>query len=183
MELLNEPRILIGELDYSIMKMDEEKYFSKIMASENGMKQRQIENEAQPEENTLKNIVILGKSLDKVTETEKKVISAWVKTLGVQEINIHDKFFESGGNSLLASYLSKELNKLYPNMLAVTDIFIYSTVAEMAEYIEMKLGKEKKSEIDMKEEQVQEDDDISKLLNQFVNGEIDREKLEELLGE
>lgn len=73
-----------------------------------------------------------------VTETEEIIANCWRKVLGAQEISIYDKFYEAGGNSLMASYLLKEIEKRYPGIVSISDVFTYATIYDMAEYIDEK---------------------------------------------
>lgn len=130
------------------------------------------------EKSTFQSLTIIGKSLNEISEIEKNVICAWANTLGIVEVDVNDKFFESGGNSLLASYLHKEISNYYPGILAVTDIFLYSTINEIATFIDSKMNGAKK-----KLEKIQEDttDNIDELLQKFVSSELSMEELESLL--
>ena len=122
-------------------------------------------------------IEIYGKSPDKLSEEEKNVALAWSRTLKISSVNIHSKFFEIGGNSLLASYLQKEINKIYPSVVAITDVFAYSTIADMAAYISEKTRKV------IGDVAIAEDDDmdIENLVQQFVQGNLGIEEMEHLI--
>ena len=66
--------------------------------------------------------------------------------------------------------------------MTITDIFVYSSVAEIADYISTKLnGGVSKSKIEDAEEDILVDTDIEKMVSQFVNGDIDMEQLKTLL--
>ncbi|QDX94143.1 KR domain-containing protein [Brevibacillus laterosporus] len=81
---------------------------------------------------------ITGKDKASLSETEKTVARLWGQVLGLSEIDVYDKFFELGGDSLLASHLLKEMEKVYPGLLDITDVFIYATIVEMAAFIDQK---------------------------------------------
>lgn len=174
------PRILVGKFKHNNIALHATDIKRKIRFSP------QIETNlmtAMVSDNTdIKDVVIIGKSMDEITEVEEKIVKAWVKTLGVDEVDFNGKFFEVGGNSLLASYLHKEINSLYPGLMTITDIFVYSSVAEIADYISTKLnGGVSKSKIEDAEEDILVDTDIEKMVSQFVNGDIDMEQLKTLL--
>ena len=80
-------------------------------------------------------LVVHGCGSTPLNETGQKVALAWAGALGSREFGIRDKFFESGGNSLLASALQVELDRAFPGIVNIADIFIYSTIAELTEYI------------------------------------------------
>lgn len=121
--------------------------------------------------------VIYGKSPDKLTEVEKNIALAWARTLRVEEVNLYDKFFEAGGNSLLASYLQKEINRIYPDAMAITDVFVYSTIADIAAYIAGKLGIEQANSRQVEAEET----DIEDLVQKFVSGKLSLEEMELLV--
>ncbi|MBR6825147.1 MAG: SDR family NAD(P)-dependent oxidoreductase, partial [Oscillospiraceae bacterium] len=121
--------------------------------------------------------VIYGKSPDKLTDFEKNIALAWARTLRVTEVNLYDKFFEAGGNSLLASYLQKEINRIYPDAMAITDVFVYSTIADIAAYI---AGKQKPP-VKADDILIPEEGNIEDLVQKFVNGEISLEDIEKLV--
>ncbi len=121
--------------------------------------------------------IIYGKNPEKLTAVEKNIALAWARTLHVGEVNLYDKFFEAGGNSLLASYLQKEINRIYPDAMAITDVFVYSTVSDIAAYITGKLEPPAKE----KPALPQGSGDIENLVQQFMNGELSLDDLENLV--
>lgn len=68
-------------------------------------------------------------------ELEIKIANAFQKVLGVSPISIKDNFFELGGDSLLAMSLQIELMKI-SNNITYSDIFMYTTVEELANKID-----------------------------------------------
>jgi len=174
------PRVLVGEINYPVLASEDNGYDKKIKLSEQMAKKRSTAANiiTSPSIRGLQDIVVTGKSMDKLTEIEKNVISAWILTLGVDEVDIHDKFFESGGNSLLAAYLHKEMNKVYPGVMAITDIFVYSSVAEISNHIESKLGAGAKKLVI---EEEQNEQNLEKLVAQFAEGDMDLDQMLALL--
>jgi len=71
-------------------------------------------------------------------DLEIKIANAFQKVLGISPISIKDNFFELGGDSLLAMSLQIELMKL-SNTITYSDIFMYSTVEELANKIDQYL--------------------------------------------
>ncbi len=135
-----------------------------------------IENEIIVAETDSEAPIIYGKDPDKLTTVEKNIALAWARTLHVVEVNIYDKFFEAGGNSLLASYLQKEINRIYPDAMAITDVFVYSTISDIAAYISGKLGLDAP-----KLEEADSDADIEDLVRQFMSGKLSIEDMENLV--
>ncbi|UNK19972.1 SDR family NAD(P)-dependent oxidoreductase [Paenibacillus sp. N3/727] len=175
------PRVLVGDVNYSVLASESQGYGEKIKFSEKIEKKRGTATKVTTTtERDLHDVVVTGKSMDKLTEIEKHVISAWVKTLSVDEVDLHDKFFESGGNSLLAAYLHKELNKAYPGVTAITDIFVYSSVLDISNYIESKVSASTKKLVI---EEEQNEKNLEKMVAQFVGGDMDLDQILALLDE
>ncbi|WP_432409116.1 amino acid adenylation domain-containing protein [Wukongibacter sp. M2B1] len=68
-------------------------------------------------------------------EIEIRLIKLWEDLLEVEEIGINDNFFDIGGHSLKATILSSRIQKEFKVEVAVRDIFKFSTVKELARYI------------------------------------------------
>ena len=62
------------------------------------------------------------------------LVSIFEKVLNTKPIGIHDNFFELGGDSLLAMSLNIELLE-FTNKVSYSDIFKFSTVAELEDKI------------------------------------------------
>ena len=67
-------------------------------------------------------------------DLEVKIANAFEKILNVSPISVKDNFFELGGDSLLAMSLQIELMKI-SNNITYSDIFMHSTVEELANKI------------------------------------------------
>lgn len=70
------------------------------------------------------------------TTTEEILASLWSRVLGIQQIGIHDHFFELGGNSLSATQLVSQVRQTLEVDLPLRDLFHNATVAELALLIE-----------------------------------------------
>lgn len=66
---------------------------------------------------------------------QKKIADIWSELLNIDIVGSDDNFFDLGGNSLLAIQLEVELRKA-EYQIDYSDIYRYSTVRELAEYIE-----------------------------------------------
>ena len=70
------------------------------------------------------------------SETEKAVTAIWRKLFGIQQIGIHDNFFQLGGDSLLATQLLNKLNHNYAEAkLALSNLFENPTIAGLSKII------------------------------------------------
>jgi amino acid adenylation domain-containing protein len=71
------------------------------------------------------------------TETERRLADIWRELLDPQlEIDVHDSFFAVGGNSLKVTQLASRIRAAFGVELELRDLFVRSTVAELAELIE-----------------------------------------------
>ncbi|MGE5557191.1 MAG: condensation domain-containing protein [Bacillota bacterium] len=74
-------------------------------------------------------------------EAEENVAEVWQKVLGLDRIGRQDNFFDLGGNSILLIQMHAQLEKKYPGKTTMTDLFAYTTVAKLAEFINGKSRK------------------------------------------
>ena len=72
-----------------------------------------------------------GESAAPQTREEKILASIWADVLRVQNLGIHDNFFDSGGDSILSIQIVSKANQAGLR-LTPKDIFQYQTVAELA---------------------------------------------------
>ena len=70
------------------------------------------------------------------TNTEKELSQLWSEVLGLDQVGIHDDFFELGGNSLVATRIISRVRQTFQLELPIKSLFDAPTVAEMALLIE-----------------------------------------------
>jgi acyl carrier protein len=63
---------------------------------------------------------------------ETQLAALWQQVLGVQEIGIHDNFFDLGGHSLKAAQLFFQLEVVFGKQLPLATLFQAPTIAELA---------------------------------------------------
>lgn len=68
-------------------------------------------------------------------DLENCITELWKNILKIDKIGIHDKFFEMGGNSLLAVQFITELKKLSDYDISIMSIFQYPTIQALAAYL------------------------------------------------
>lgn len=163
-------RILIGRFNYLELVNEAEDLEGVVHFSENiSMK---IRNTAQKVNRTTEkrsyDISVYGKD-GPLTDTEQKIAQAWAQVLGIREIDYRDKFLEVGGDSLSANYLQKEINSYFPGMMDIIDVFVYSSIVEMAKYIDNKIDAPKKEAV----VNVDETQQMKHLLEMLAAGKID----------
>jgi acyl carrier protein len=66
------------------------------------------------------------------TETERVVAGLWQEVLGVEDVGIHDNFFDLGGHSLMVVLLHNRLKDSFPKELSIVDLFRHPTVASLS---------------------------------------------------
>ena len=69
-------------------------------------------------------------------ETEEKLAAIWKELLKTEKIGVNDSFFELGGHSLLAMRLISSVRKEMKSEIAIKDIFLRPTIADLAIHIE-----------------------------------------------
>jgi amino acid adenylation domain-containing protein len=70
---------------------------------------------------------------------EEMLAEIWAEVLGFEQVSVHDNFFELGGHSLLATQVISRLRDVFQVDLPLRRIFEASTVAGLAERVEMAL--------------------------------------------
>ena len=68
-------------------------------------------------------------------EIERRIASVWQRVLGIEQIGVHDNFFDLGGTSLNGIQLVSELKQEFKIDIPVVSIFEATTVAELAGYL------------------------------------------------
>ncbi|CDZ24038.1 hypothetical protein CCDG5_0919 [[Clostridium] cellulosi] len=76
------------------------------------------------------------------SKIESEIEKAWEEVLGIKNIGTNLNFFEIGGDSMKIINLHSKLDKLYPGILTVTDLFSYPSISKQAAYIENSLKDE-----------------------------------------
>jgi amino acid adenylation domain-containing protein len=69
------------------------------------------------------------------TPVEETIAGIWTRVLRIDQVGVHDNFFEVGGHSLLATRVVGELRKAFDGAVrpvSVMDMFTHPTVAELA---------------------------------------------------
>lgn len=62
---------------------------------------------------------------------EKKLAAIWRDVLNLEQIGIHDNFFDLGGHSLLAARMADRANRQFPVRMKLADVFRHPTIAEL----------------------------------------------------
>ncbi|MEW6737505.1 MAG: condensation domain-containing protein, partial [Acidobacteriota bacterium] len=70
------------------------------------------------------------------TQIEKTLASIWMEVLGINQVGIHDNYFELGGDSILSIQIIARANQAGLKFLP-KQIFQYRTIAELAAVVEL----------------------------------------------
>ena len=66
---------------------------------------------------------------------EKTLAEIWRGVLGVEQVGIHDNFFDLGGHSLLLAKVHSQVRTALGREVAMIDLFRYSTISALAKYL------------------------------------------------
>jgi len=76
------------------------------------------------------------------TPVEKYLVKIWVQVLDVDQVGIHDRFLDLGGDSLLAGRLICQVRDVFHIEVPLRTLFDTPTVADMAAEVERNLAKD-----------------------------------------
>jgi amino acid adenylation domain-containing protein len=74
-------------------------------------------------------------SIPPSTELEEVISEMWKELLGVNQVGIHDNFFDIGGHSLLILQAKTKMAKLLKRDIPLVDFFQYPTVSSLATHL------------------------------------------------
>lgn len=80
-------------------------------------------------------IKLKGKEGFAYSDVEQAIAYAWVQVLGYEELDIHDNFFEIGGDSILIARVHALIDAQYPGQATLTDLFSHPSIASLSEKI------------------------------------------------
>ena len=66
---------------------------------------------------------------------EEALVKIWAEVLEIDQVGVHDNFFDLGGHSLAATRIISRVVKAFTLELSVKALFDSPTVADMAEVI------------------------------------------------
>ncbi|MEC3975020.1 type I polyketide synthase [Amycolatopsis sp. H20-H5] len=75
-------------------------------------------------------------------DRERRIARIWCDLLGLDEVGVHDDFFDLGAHSLMVTQLTKELRRMGATALAASDVLRAPTVAAMAALVDSALSGE-----------------------------------------
>ncbi|MCL6591113.1 MAG: KR domain-containing protein [Firmicutes bacterium] len=150
-EILNAKvsRVIFGELNYKMIAAVYEhmpfKLTERIITAIKKQQARFTENKVS-KARTFQKAAVTGIDDPNQQETAYILGQIWANVLGLAEIDANDNFYNLGGDSILAGQLLKEIDRTYPEVLTISDIFSYSTINEQARVIQQRGGHLKRNE-------------------------------------
>jgi len=70
------------------------------------------------------------------SEVERVVADVWRNVLDIDQVGLHDNFFDLGGDSLLISSARSRLESVLETEISIVDLFRYPTVHSFARFVE-----------------------------------------------
>jgi acyl carrier protein len=64
------------------------------------------------------------------------VARIWASVLEMEQVDIHENFFDLGGHSLLLTRVHAQLQKNVSLQISIMDLFSYTTVSSLAGYLD-----------------------------------------------
>jgi acyl carrier protein len=69
------------------------------------------------------------------TEVERSIATVWQEVLHVENVGVHDNFFDLGGHSLLMVKIQTKLQEVVNRDVSMTELFKYPTINSLARYL------------------------------------------------
>src|SRR5215813_6186914 len=69
-------------------------------------------------------------------DTEKELAGIWARLLKIDEVGVHDNFFDLGGHSLLATQVVSRMRQVFKTEIPLRSLFEAPTVSALAERID-----------------------------------------------
>ena len=97
----------------------------------------------------INDINIEGKSDGKYSVTEITIGKIFGVVLGISNIDIYDHISDLGADSIIITQIYKVIDQQYKGVIDISDIFMYNSVSELAEYIDKKTEKNNGDDLDL----------------------------------
>ncbi|MDR0268843.1 SDR family NAD(P)-dependent oxidoreductase [Paenibacillus sp.] len=110
--------------------------------------------------------------------TLERVKQIWMDLFESENIDINMSFSDMGGDSIMATYLLKEIDKEFPGQVDIASVFNYPTISKLSDFIESKqvkkepIGKPEPS----KTPSAPSDDELDLLIQGLADGSISVEE-------
>lgn len=88
------------------------------------------------------NVNMTGRKINEYSLLEKEIGSVFGKILGFDQINIHDNYFELGGDSIYAAKIIAVINQCYQTNLTIADLLQHPIFEDFVEQVTKCIGLE-----------------------------------------
>ena len=68
-------------------------------------------------------------------ELQRAIAEVWQEVIGVDQVGLHDNFFDLGGHSLLMTRVQSKLSTLLNTEVSMIDLFKYPTINSLAQHL------------------------------------------------
>jgi acyl-coenzyme A synthetase/AMP-(fatty) acid ligase/acyl carrier protein len=66
---------------------------------------------------------------------EKSIAAIWQQVLGLEQVGVHDNFFDLGGHSLLMTQVYDKLQKIVDTKISMVELLEYPTISSLARFV------------------------------------------------
>lgn len=81
-----------------------------------------------------------GTCIQPRSKNQRLIAGVWRKLLHLDEVGIHDNFFDLGGHSLLATQVHQRLQERLDRQIPITDLFEFPTIDSLARHLDQGNG-------------------------------------------
>ena len=113
-------------------------------------------------------------------QTEQVIAGVWQQLLGIEQVGVHDNFFQLGGHSLLATQVCAHLREILQVELPLRSFFEKPTIAGLAEATTRQTFEPRKTEAPALQKRPRGDEVVEQLLAEL--DQLSHEEVEALLA-
>ncbi len=70
-----------------------------------------------------------------LTDVERSIAAVWQDVLCVEDVSVHDNFFDLGGHSLLMIQAQEKLSRAFGRKIPLIDLFTHTTISALARHL------------------------------------------------
>lgn len=175
-------RVLIGEINFEskiIFLLDKYRFAlsPEISKKLEGYKSRSGGGHRHLKKESAGKIKLSGRDKERYTEVEMEIAQICKDTLGFEEIDINETFFELGADSISMKRMYQSLERLYPGDMAVADLFEYPTIFKLSRCIAERRGLVHSAEPQNNKIEKDIDKELNDIFEEMQNGNITIEQV------
>jgi acyl carrier protein len=76
------------------------------------------------------------------TDAERLIVTTWQEVLEIEQVGVHDNFFDLGGDSFRVYEVHLKLRERLSSSLSILDLFKYPTVETLATHVSRETSEE-----------------------------------------